>query len=129
MSEENKNKRIANEHLSFDENEDEENNQNSKSIKVAVISGSSNVDNFQENALILRDDQSKVIIKVQNSPVKKSFINELNDKTDKMEDEDEICENSNEDKANISQKIFESILVSFTLNSLINFNFSFLLKN
>lgn len=129
MSEENKNKRIANENLSFDENEDEKNNQNSKSIKVAVISGSSNVDNFQENALILRDDQSKVIIKVQNSQVKKSFINELNDQTDKMEDEDEVCENTNEDKANISQKIFESILVIFTLNFIINFNFLFFLKN
>ena len=115
--------------MSFDENEDEKNNQNSKSIKVAVISGSSNVDNFQENALILRDDQSKVIIKVQNSPVKKSFINELNDQTDKMEDEDEVCENTNEDKANISQKIFESILVIFTLNFIINFNFLFFLKN
>ena len=129
MSEENKNKRIANENLSFDENEDEKNNQNSKSIKVAVISGSSNVDNFQENALILRDDQSKVIIKVQKSPVKKSFINELNDQTDKMEDEDEVCENTNEDKANISQKIFESIVVIFTLNFIINFNFLFFLKN
>ena len=107
MSEENINKRIANDNLIFDENE--ENHQGSKSLKVAVISGSSNVANFQENSVILRDDLSKVIIKVQKSPVQKQSLKELDvDMEDNPSDENE----SREEKANISQKIYESILVN-----------------
>lgn len=110
MSEENRNKRMANEHLIIDENE--EKNQNKKSLKVAVISGSSNVGNLQENSVVLREDLSKVIIKVQNSPVRKPFFNELGEDM-----ENDVSEKDNsidivEDKANVSQRIFDSLLVN-----------------
>lgn len=107
MSQENKNKRNANENSTFDENE--EKTQNSKSVKVSVISGSSNDENFKENSVILREDQSKVVIKFQKSPVKKSILNEFNEN---MEDDVSENNNSREDKTNISQKIYDSILVN-----------------
>ena len=105
-AEELRNKRAAKEQSNFDDKED---NETSNSIKVAVISGSSNVENFEENSVVLREDSSKVIIKLQQSPGKKSTILEQFDSINQeMKDETSI-----EDKGNLSQKFYESILVKF----------------
>ena len=111
MSEELRNKRAAKEQSNFDDKED---NETSNSVKVAVISDSSNVENFEENSVVLREDSSKVIIKLQQSPGKKSTILEQFD-TINQEMKDETFENNEsiEDKGNLSQKFYESILVKF----------------
>lgn len=112
MSDENTRKRIATEHSNFDG--DERKNEISKSLKVAVISGTTNVENFQENAVVLRNDLSKVIIKVQKSP-KKSFNNNefLKSFEEEMKDESFERNDSSGENSSYSQKIYDSILVNF----------------
>lgn len=111
MSEEKGNKRNAGEQSNFDENE--EKNHLSKSLKVAVISNSSNVANFQENSLVLRDDRSKVIIKVQKSPLMRSNLKAESFRTfdEDMKNESLDKSDSSEKNSSFSQKIYSSILV------------------
>lgn len=122
MTDEIRNKRMAKEE--YEDNE--EKNLTSKTFKVAVISGSSNETNFQDNSVVLRQDQSKVIIKIQQSPVKKSLIQGNFESID--DENNEELENDDSKKENVSQNIFDSILVIISIKKMKNliFNYIFL---
>lgn len=88
-----------------DQQSTKENYNIEKSYKVALISGSSNCDKVLDNSVFLREDNSTVIVKIQNSPVKKEFNNEslVNSSFNEPKKISVIEDNS--------QKVFESIMV------------------
>jgi hypothetical protein len=102
---------INNKRSNIDDNR--ERSEETKNLKISVISGSSNAENHHDDSVVLRKDNSKVIIKVKESPVKESFFKKIyfQSTEEHMVDDSSTNSDSNE-KANVSQKIFDSILVT-----------------